>query len=272
MKKNERFPSWMVGNGVTWTLVPSFFQAGLPEDVAFIEAPGSKRGDQVGSYMIVLDGFAEAEVVGLPGGWGWTSLAFGSNEAGWLNLVIFDGRSLADSVMHARGWDNDSGRWREVAPSAKYILGARIDGLDSGTTFGDLLLKASSLPSPSTAEDALVALERSVAVWEIIVNRFGLGNDRSVPEDVRMLMYSDNMQLYSLLEEALFLKHPDFELSRFSPTDTRVSSALSRLSALISVLAPGYDIDLRCREAISSHQKERPAVVGIYRTSGPSRT
>lgn len=260
MSDDEEFPSWMVPNGETWAIPSDSFERQTPRGVVFVQGP-TDQGPQIHSAMVVLDG--PMKVVGEPGGWGWTSVACGSDATGWVNLVVRDYRLLAGALLSARGYDSEN------LLSVEEMLGTSFDAVNSAVTFLDVIMEASRPPTDSSAEEALLALEQTAAAWETLFNRFTINRHRVNYGSMDMLMYSDNMQTYALLEDAKFLEVVRAESRDITPTDVRIASALSRLRTMTSTLAPGNDVDKRCWEAIGGHIAIRPAVEDLYRRTAP---
>lgn len=261
METNQEFPNWMVRNGLTWTVIQDDFARRIPNGVTFVDGSSPEYGRQSHSAMVVLGG--RMKVVGEPGGWGWTSVASGSDETGWINLVVNDSRLLAEALLRARGWDN------EEPPSAEKMMASAIDAADSAVTFFDVIVEASRLPSDSSADEALLVLERTAAAWEILFNRFAINRYRVGLDSLNMLMYGDKMQTYALLEDARFLQAVRAVSRDITLTDIRIASALSRLRTMTSTLAPGNDVNKRCWGAIAGHIAIRPAMEDSYRWTAP---
>lgn len=261
MKNDQEFPNWMVGNGLTWTITQDAFERRIPDDVTFVDGLSLEYGRQIRSAMVVLGG--RMRVVGEPGGWGWTSVACGSDETGWINLVVENHGALAEALLWARGWDN---KW---PPSAEEMMASALDAANSAVTFFDVIVEASRLRTDSSADEALLALERTAAAWEILFSRFEINRYRVGVDSLDMLMYSDKMQTYVLLEEAKFLQAVRAESRDITLTDVRIASALSRLRTMTSTLAPGNDVDKRCWGAIAGHIAIRSAMEDSYRRTAP---
>lgn len=261
MKNDQGFPNWMVGNGITWTVTQGDFERRIPDDVTFVDGSSPEYGRQSRSAMVVLGG--RMKVVGAPGGWGWTSVASGSDETGWINLVVNDSRSLAEALLWARGWDN------ERPPSAEEMMASALDAANSEVTFFDVIVEASRLRTDSSADEALLVLERTATAWEILFSRFEINRYRVGVDSLNMLMYGDKMQTYALLEDARFLQAVRAESRDITLTDVRIASALSRLRTMTWTLAPGNDVNKRCWSAIAGHIAIRPAMEDTYRRTAP---
>jgi hypothetical protein len=244
----------MVGSGRTWA-VPSTEL--YPRDHPTVDVVDISRWvtNQIvkDTMIIVNDSF---KIVGNGDNWGWTSVACGSDSKGWLNLVVYDGAQLARVLTEAVD------RYRRDYPTIERIMSTR-PFADSGTeTFRDLFGRVVTDEPGNSLSDSIGKLEAVTTLWELIFQRFGLGEGQS-PRELSMLMYEDGGSTYALLEGAAFLPIGS-KSEHVYRDDLRVASCLKRLRGMTRWISHGFDIDKRCIEAIAAHVELRPLLRGFY--------
>lgn len=247
----------MAVSGQTWALLSSeFYPRSHPTvDVVDISPWGTNRIVK-DTMLIVNDSF---KIVGNEDNWGWTSVACGSDSMGWLNLIVYNGAQLARVLTEAV-----DRRWRDY-PTIEKILAARPSAGSDAESFRDLFTRTAMDEPSDSRSDPIGQLEAVTTLWEMIFERFSLGEGES-PSELSMLMYEDGGITYTLLEKRAFLP-----ITRESPhinrDDLRLASCLKRLRGMTRWVSHGADIDKRCNEAIVVHVELRPSLRAFYRSA-----
>jgi len=248
------FPTWMVRNGTTWTIVDFSDRVEGYREVRHIKFShwGEDRPAKDALLVLALRDF---RVVGPSSSGGWASIACGSESTGWLNLVIEDGHGLAQVLEQADRRSVDY-------PTIDEIMAARPFVGPDAETFGELFSRLVMNRSSDSVCDPIAALDAVTNLWELVFQKFQLGGGEA-PKQLSMLMYADKLHTMTLLENGRYLPR-DQETEMIGRDDLRTASCLRRLRTMTTWASRGLDIDKRCREAIEAHVKLRPQLGHFY--------
>jgi len=250
----QPLPAWMAPSGQTWAVTSKQFYPRSNQNVDVVDISPSSEGRIARDTMIIVnDSF---KVVGNGDSWGWTSVACGSDAIGWLNLVVYDAAQLARVLTEAF-----RRRWRDYPAIEEIMAACPLAGADA-ETFGDLFAQAATDESSHSWSDQIGKLEAVTMLWEMIFERFGLGEGES-PAELSMLMYQDGGTTYRLLEAGDVLPSAGAS-ARVQRDDLRLASCLRRLRGMTKWTSHGADIDKRCYEAIAAHVELRPSLRSFY--------
>lgn len=249
-----------VENGTTWTLTTNYLARSAEADGHSVLAVSNHSDDATLSTqpMSVIIDVDRESVRPAPGsGPGWTSIVIESHVGQWMNIVVYDPAPLIDALSEAQLRQQH----HDDVHDPRELLATPVG--NSGATYIDLIRAAAKLPDSSSHSASIQALNDVVSIWELFFARHP-HLIASENEERAMVFYADDMTTYSLLEAARFL--PEVSNSAEpSLTDVRLANTLGRLRSLTNSIAPGYDIDKRCNDAIEAHTDLVPGAASCYR-------